>query len=438
MYFSNYGNIQKRINALSVRYYNNSLSLVKEDKLSLAADNLKKSVFYNKSNVDAQNLLGLVYYRMGRITDSFIHWSISVQCKPKGNRATIYLQDITNSVEYEEKSKAVSKYNEALTLVKRKNYDMAVMRLKRGLDYNSKSVDLLNLLAFCSMMQGNEKEAYRYVEKVLKIDKSNPIALNYQKIISPDRLTIFKSSSENDNGGYNKNAANTIKKVSNNSGNIMYFISGIVAAAIIFGALVIPSMFKNYEKESGKYQTEYSVLKNQTDTELAKKDDTINQLTEENESLKSKLYTAGEQDLQERVKILADIENNYKEGKLEIAASSLISLSAEGFTGEVVEQYRHLCSSVLPAAAEDYFRKGQSAQQNKKYDEAINYYDNCIKCTQGGEEMRYSAMYQLAKIALAQDDKETAAKYYSTVAEKHPVESIKNEAAMFLNEYYES
>ena len=52
--------------------------------------------------------------------------------------------------------------------------------------------------------------------------------------------------------------------------------------------------------------------------------------------------------------------------------------------------------------------------------------------------MRYSAMYQLGKIAVEQGDNQQAAKYFTTVAEKHPVESIRNEAAVFLNNYHNS
>ncbi len=437
VYFTNYKALEKRVKALSIKYYNESLDFVKEDKLTQAIDLLRKSVAYDKSNVTAQNLLGLLYYRMGRITNAFIHWNTSASVKYDNNDAVKYLQDILNSVDFTEKSKAVSKFNESLEHARQGNYDMAVMRLKRGLDFNSKSVDILNLLAFCLIMQGSENEAYRYVERVLKIDKANPIALNYQKHLRPDRLTIFKAKDDN-SGSYNKNAANAINKISSNRGNIIYFILGIVVTAIVCGALVVPAMFKKYEKTIGSYETDYNVLKNQTDTALTEKDEEISRLTQENEDMKSKLYTAGEQSLQERVKVLATIDSDYKGGQLDLASTKLIALDATGFTGEVLDQYRDLCSSVLPAAAEDYFSKGQAAQQDGKLDEAIEYYNNCIKCTQGGEEMRYSAMYQLAKIAIDQGDRVTAAKYYTTVAEKHPVESIKNEAATFLNEYYNS
>ncbi len=437
LYSSDYKNIEKRVKALSIKYYNDAIVFAKEDKLVYAIERLKKSVLYDKTNIRAQNLLGLVYYRMGRITDAYIHWSISAELSSDNNNAVTYLQDILNSMDFAEKSKAVLKYNEALGHVKQGNYDMAVMRLKRGLDFNSKSVDILNLLAFSYMLMGENDKAYKYTERVLKIDKANPIARNYQKIIRPDRLTIFKKD-DTDNTNYNKNTANAINKAKNNKGNIMYFFMGIAVTAVICGALIVPSMFKHYERNLGEYETNYAVLKNSTDTELAKKDESIKSLTEENESLKSKLDTAGTKELQDRVKTLADIESNFKEGNIEVAADRLVALNAQGFTGEVLEQYKRLCGTVLVSAAEKYFKKGQEEQDKENYDAAAELYDKCIKCSQNGGEIGYSAMYQLGKMADEKGDKASAVKYFTVVAEKHPVEAIKNEAATFLNEYYNS
>jgi TolA-binding protein len=43
-------------------------------------------------------------------------------------------------------------------------------------------------------------------------------------------------------------------------------------------------------------------------------------------------------------------------------------------------------------------------------------------------------MYQLAKIADENGDKETAKTYFEEVAKNHPVKAIKNEAQSYLEE----
>ena len=57
--------IYKRAVIISNVYYNLGLSRAKVRDLSGAVESLKTSIFINKRNIDARNLLGLVYCEMG-------------------------------------------------------------------------------------------------------------------------------------------------------------------------------------------------------------------------------------------------------------------------------------------------------------------------------------------------------------------------------------
>ena len=211
-------------------------------------------------------------------------------------------------------------------------------------------------------------------------------------------------------------------------GNVGYFFGGIAVAAVILGCMGLPAIAKNFRSDYDKLQTEYNVLQNNMNTEIDKKTETINRLTEENENLRSRLYTVDNQELQQRVKLLNDIQNYYNEGSIEEAAEKLIALSTTGFSQEVLNRYSALCKTVLPAAASEYFSDGKRASNNGNYVSAKDYFNKAIKCTNEGDEVRYSAMYQLGKIAEKEGDSVAALNYFKTVAEKHPVESIRNEA----------
>ena len=50
----------------------------------------------------------------------------------------------------------------------------------------------------------------------------------------------------------------------------------------------------------------------------------------------------GEQELQQRVRALADIETYYNEGSVGEAADKLLALSTSGFGQEAVNQYNQL------------------------------------------------------------------------------------------------
>ena len=46
--------------------------------MSGAEEALKLSLKYDKMNIDARNLLGLVYYETGEIVQALSHWVVSV------------------------------------------------------------------------------------------------------------------------------------------------------------------------------------------------------------------------------------------------------------------------------------------------------------------------------------------------------------------------
>ena len=93
---------------------------------------------------------------------------------------------------------------------------------------------------------------------------------------------------------------------------------------------------------------------------------------------------------------------------------------------------------MLPAAASEYFSDGRRARNNGDNESAKNYFNKAIQCTYEGDEVRYSAMYQLGLIADEEGDSAAALNYFKTVAEKHPVSSIKNEAQRYVDEAAEA
>ena len=57
--------IQKKVDYLSRHYYNMGLEKASVRDLSGAISCLKQSLIYNKHNIQARNLLGLVYFETG-------------------------------------------------------------------------------------------------------------------------------------------------------------------------------------------------------------------------------------------------------------------------------------------------------------------------------------------------------------------------------------
>ena len=394
-----------KIYNLSIRYYNRGIVLAKEGKYTEAVHSLRKSVALKKDNIQAQNLLGLVYYKLGRVTDGILHWQISLKYQKSGNDALKYIQDCSYNAKEMSKIDAITAYNKALHSIKLDNVDLAVMSLKKALEINSAFVDANILMALCRMKQGNTSAAIRLLEKVLKIDKENEKAVAYLKELKPDTTSVFKKKNKENT---EKKGVTIVRNLMNHSYSMLSFGVGALCAVVILGGLIMPAISGGYQKNLEEQELQYNIDLN------------------------------NKQELQQRVRALADIETYYNEGSVGEAADKLLALSTSGFGQEAVNQYNQLKATILPAGAKYYYELGSSSQSKNDTDNAKTYFDKCIKCTGDGDEIRYSAMYQLAKIAEKAGDNNTAAKYFTTVASKHPVEAIRNEAKKFVEQYRES
>ena len=74
----------QKTHSASIRLYNKALKLAEERDLSGAAEKLEQSLLFDKNNIPARNLLGLIYSEMGRMADSLKHWIISNSLQPQG------------------------------------------------------------------------------------------------------------------------------------------------------------------------------------------------------------------------------------------------------------------------------------------------------------------------------------------------------------------
>ena len=133
--------IQKKVDYLSRQYYNRGLEKASVRDLSGAIDCLKQSLIYNKHNIQARNLLGLVYFETGEVVAALSEWVISKNLQPSRNLASEYINKLqANSNKLEAINETIRKYNDALNLCREGHEDMAA-RLERQNKRNRKAVD---------------------------------------------------------------------------------------------------------------------------------------------------------------------------------------------------------------------------------------------------------------------------------------------------------
>lgn len=415
---------QKTRNA-SIKLYNKGLELANNQNISGATYLLEQSILFDKNNYKAQNLLGLIYYEKGQLPNALKHWIISVSIYENSeNLAHGYMETLQkNGRELEKNNDAVHFYNQALEYLNQGSEDLAVIQLKRALDYNSNFVDAHNLMALCCLEEKNFERAKYYVEKVLKMDKLNPFALRYAQELN---LTVDSQTVKRD-----KRKSKQIKKTDSNpplptynrqnqklGGNYHFFsfLAGILCAAAVFLVLIMPAVSDAKDKSMEVLQAKITSAQD----EIGITPEELKTLREELETLKKTNETYKTQ-IEEQTK-LADLQNAASlitEGNMEEASAKISAIDPTGLSTADKETYDSVKETSYPKAARSLYNKGKSAFLNNHYSEAQGHLENALKYA-SGEAFVDDALYYLGNIAEDKQDMETAKKYYQRILDEFP------------------
>lgn len=129
-------------------WYNDGLAKAKIHDLSGATVSLRKSLQYNRENVAARNLLGLVCYAKGEIAEALVEWIISKNFKNHENIANYYIKKVQESAgELDTINNAIKKYNQCLSYCLQDGEDLALIQLKKVVAAHPTFLKALQLLA---------------------------------------------------------------------------------------------------------------------------------------------------------------------------------------------------------------------------------------------------------------------------------------------------
>ena len=308
--------IQKKVDYLSRQYYNQGLEKASVRDLSGAIDCLKQSLMYNKHNIQARNLLGLVYFETGEVVAALSEWVISKNLQPSRNLASEYINKLqANSNKLEAINETIRKYNDALNLCREGHEDMAAIRLKKILTQNPKLIKGYHLLALIQMKEGEYNKARRTLKRAARIDKTNTTTLRFLSEIDEQtgvstRLEHQKKSrfrnngsDEKDTGSINKDMVISTTPYKERSRISLFFtlVAGFAAGLLAFYLLAVPAIKQGIYREANQQIIKYSDSVSSQGAELTKAQsqaqesgDTVEAATKqiEEEKKKSSSYEA--------------------------------------------------------------------------------------------------------------------------------------------------
>ena len=276
--------IQKKVDYLSKFYYNQGLEKASIRDLSGAINCLKQSLTYDKRNIQARNLLGLVYFETGEVVAALSEWVISKNLKPTKNLANEYITRLqANSTKLDAINETIRKYNNALALCREGHEDMAAIQLRKILTQNSKLIKGYHLLALIQMKDHEWSKARRTLRKAARIDKTNTTTLRFLREVDEQTGVTTRLEKQKKGLFQGKNAS-----VGNEDGieslvvqppayrensRASLFITlmlGVAAGALAFWFLAVPAIKQGIYREANQQIVKYSESLSSQGAELSK------------------------------------------------------------------------------------------------------------------------------------------------------------------------
>lgn len=287
--------VYKIVVKASNSYYNAGLAKARVRDLTGAVTALRTSLSLNRRNIKARNLLGLVYFEMGEVARALSEWVISINLKPDKNVADVYIRKVkSNPNKLELINQSVKKYNIALSKAKEGGDDVALIQLKKVVASMPHFVKAHLLLALLYMKRNEDERALKLLNKVLKVDRNNTIALKYideinhtgaqgdTRVETDDGYREGKKQNKPLSGNDVIIPKNSYKEPSSGVYTVVYILLGIVIGVAIVWFLVVPSKLQNSKRESNELVRKYS-------EQLSGYSIQITSLTGENSDLRQKI-----------------------------------------------------------------------------------------------------------------------------------------------------
>lgn len=264
--------LYKRLIHTSNLYYNDGLERARVRDLSGAAESLRRSLKFYKMNIQARNLLGLVYFETGEVVAALSEWVISKNLMPTRNLASEYINKLqANPNKLEAINETIKKYNHALALCREGHEDMAAIKLKKILAQNSKLIKGYHLLALIQIKEKDWNRARRTLKKAARIDKTNTTTLRFlreideqtgvttrleQKAVKGLFHGLQPRQSEQDEDGLVVHP--TAYREKSKTSVFFTLALGCAVGALAFWLLAVPAIRQNIYKEANQQIIRYS------------------------------------------------------------------------------------------------------------------------------------------------------------------------------------
>lgn len=445
--------LYKRILMMSNRFYNDGLEKASVRDLSGAIQSLRQSLKFNKNNIDARNLLGLVYFEIGEVVEALGQWVISKNLRPKKNIADDYITMIQmNQSRLDGLNQTLKKYNQSLLYCYQDSQDLAIIQLKKILSVSPKYLRAHQLLALLYIHAEEWEKAQKELAKCSQIDTNNTTTLRYVKevehMLMPEEGNKNTSRKKMTSEGVmryqsgNETIIQPVKmKETKGASSLLNLGIGVVIGIAIACCLILPGRIQSAKADINaelRTVSEQSDAKTATIDELEQK---VQKLTDDNQSLQEELgtYVGTDGTLRASDALMMALDA-YMKNKDDIAsiATYMEALELEDSNEESSKYkteafttlYHDFVELVGAQLAAYYYNLGYESYKADNYEEAIPNLARAYQFDQTNSE----ALFYLGNSYRRNNEEDKAKEIYAQVMDQFPDTERANKAETYLAE----
>ncbi|MCQ2507227.1 MAG: hypothetical protein MJ097_00390 [Dorea sp.] len=387
-------------------WYNDALRKAKARDLTGACASLKKSLQYNRSNVDARNLLGLCMFGRGDVMEALTQWILSKNYRTDNNMADDYIQKVCgNSKEFAKLNQAAKSYNNALIFAREGKTEEAEMLVKKAIENNPEHVKAYQLYTLLALEKDDESLARQMIHKAYRLDVTDPATLRYMHEINLRNKERSGAVRTNENKGkhflsYNIGnetiiqPVNRKKKTGLRVQNLLNIVVGLLIGLVATWFLIVPAMDSVKQKEQNEAIVSFSdkiAAQNAQINALKKELDDYRKTTENPKD--SEVTAAG---TKESYEIVLDMWPHYQNDDWTDAAmvEELMKVNPNVLAEIGKTRYDEMTEVIYGRYANELFNGAQEDYSNEYYQQAVEKMELLIKINE-----KYGDGYALTLMA---------------------------------------
>lgn len=411
---------------ISNRFYNLALDRAESRDLYGASILLKKALAFNNKNINARNLLGLIFYEEGAVTEAIVQWLISRDMlKNEGNPANEYLVKVQEDEDTEKFFQSVKLYNAALDDVKYDRSDLAKLKLNKAIELNEHNVKAMMLLSLILLQMEDHIRAGAYLLKCQKIDKGNQFVNEHMEY-------VLKNTKKNEVKEKRIQNIYSIKKLEaddailpkryiklSENQKVIFVLIGIIIGALSYSLLIMPHNNTSAALSNQNEVIRYAELVN--DQNKIIRDITIenNQLKTDYEDASTKLKAYEDQNkvFTSQYETLNSIISDFDNGYISRAARNYVELDKDAITDEtLVTLLNQARSRIEGIGAKRLCELGTESWNGGNKTAAISYYQLSLSINPDDPE----TMFLLARLYQNLERYKEANEMFDKIIALHP------------------